>query len=206
MNILLIRHGQTDWNTEGKLQGTEDIPLNDTGRSQSKSCAQNLIHQKWDAIFTSPLSRALETAHILSDGTNNPPVIIEPLLIEREFGKASGITWQELKTRYPLYPKESPEGMEPFDELSSRMEQAVKECISKNRGENIILISHGGSINALLHHLSSGTIGTGITYLKNTCINILDFDETSNQLIIRKYNLSGEEYFQFQASSMEKKR
>lgn len=194
MNILLIRHGQTDWNTEGRLQGTENIPLNHTGRDQAKACAESLMRQNWDAIFTSPLSRASETAYILSEGTNHPPVVTEPLLIEREFGQASGITWHELKTRYPLYPKEIPEGMEPFDKLCSRMEQAVRNCMAKSSSGNIILVSHGGSINALLYHLSSGTIGTGITFLKNTCISILDFDHVLNQLFIREYNLSGEEY------------
>lgn len=194
MTILLIRHGQTNWNLESKLQGREDIPLNETGRSQAKTCAQYLSDQTWHTIYTSPLSRAKETAQIISKELNHPPVVIEPLLIEREFGKGSGITWSELKARYPLYPDEIPEGMEPFSSLCLRMEQALYTCITKSAGHNIILISHGASINALLYHLSKGTIGTGITYLKNTCINQFDFDPIKNQLLICEHNLSGEEY------------
>lgn len=194
MNILLIRHGQTDWNIESRLQGTEDIPLNETGRKQAKSCAKYLSDEIWSTIYTSPLIRAKETAKILAEETNHPPVITEPLLIEREFGIASGMTWQELKTRYPLYPDESPEGIEPFDQLCLRMEQALKTCTMKSIGENIILVSHGGSINALLHYLSAGTIGTGITFLKNTCISLLDFIPENNQFLIREHNLTGEEY------------
>lgn len=194
MNILLIRHGQTDWNIESKLQGREDIPLNETGRKQAKSCAAYLSDEIWHAIYTSPLIRAKETAQILSEELNHPSVIIEPLLIEREFGVASGMTWQELNARYPLYPDESPEGIEPFDRLCLRMEQALRTCIANSMGKNIILVSHGGSINALLHHLSAGKIGTGITYLKNTCISRFDFDSENNQLLIREYNCSGEEY------------
>lgn len=194
MTILLIRHGQTDWNLENRLQGREDIPLNDTGRSQAKLCAQSLSYEIWGAIYTSPLSRAKETAQIISNSTNHPPVIAEPLLTEREFGKGSGMIWKDLKARYPRYPQEMPEGMEPFDQLCLRMEQALHTCIQKSAGSNIILISHGGSINALLYHLSGGTIGTGITYLKNTCISRLDFDLSKNQLSLCEYNLSGEEY------------
>lgn len=194
MNILLIRHGQTNWNLESKLQGREDIPLNDTGRTQARSCAKNLSQDTWSAIYTSPLSRAIETAQIIAEETNHPPVITEPLLIEREFGKGSGMKWEELKAHYPNYPDESPEGMEPFDQLCLRMEKALQTCIAKHTGENIILISHGGSINALLYHLSAGTIGTGITYLKNTCISRFHFDPTKNQLLLCEYNLSGEEY------------
>lgn len=194
MTILLIRHGQTNWNLEGKLQGREDIPLNDTGRAQAKSCAQSLSDQLWQVIYTSPLSRAKETAEIIAKEINCPSVITEPLLTEREFGNCSGLTWNDLKTQYPLYPNETPEGMEPFLELCLRMEQALHTCITKSAGNNMILISHGGSINALLYHLSKGTIGTGITYLKNTCINHLDFDPIKNQLRICEYNLSAEEY------------
>lgn len=194
MTILLIRHGQTNWNLESKLQGREDIPLNDTGRAQAKACAKYLSDQAWHTIYTSPLSRAKETAQIIAEELHHPPIITEPLLIEREFGTCSGMTWNDLKAHYPLYPDETPEGMEPFQVLCLRMEQALRTCITKSKGNNIILISHGGSINALLYHLSSGTIGTGITYLKNTCISRLDFDPIKNQLLICEYNLSGEEY------------
>ncbi len=194
MTILLIRHGQTNWNLASRLQGREDIPLNDIGRTQAKSCAQYLTDQTWHAIYTSPLSRAQETAEIISNETNHPPVIVEPLLTEREFGKCSGMTWKELKTRYPLYPNEPVEEIEPFPELCQRMDQALHTCITKSIGKNIILVSHGGSINALLHFLSKGTIGTGITYLKNTCISRLDFDPIKNHLLLCEYNLSGEEY------------
>ena len=76
MTILLIRHGQTNWNLESKLQGREDIPLNETGRSQAKTCAQYLSDQTWHTIYTSPLSRAKETAQIISKELNHPPVEI----------------------------------------------------------------------------------------------------------------------------------
>ncbi len=196
MIILLVRHGQTNWNLENRLQGREDIPLNDTGRSQAKLCAQSLSSETWNTIYTSPLSRSKETAQIISDYTNHPPVIIEPLLTEREMGKGSGMIWKDLKTHYPNYPQEIPEGMEPLDQLCLRMEQALHTCIGKSakNNHNIILVSHGGSINALLYHLSGGTIGTGITYLKNTCISRLEYDLSKNQLALCEYNLSGEEY------------
>jgi uncharacterized phosphatase len=93
----LLRHGQTDWNIDLRLQGSTDIPLNETGRNQARLAASVLNREDWDVIIASPLSRAKDTADIvaLEFGMN---VVVVPELIERSFGVAEGLTLRKPST------------------------------------------------------------------------------------------------------------
>ena len=91
MEIYLIRHGETDWNLEGKLQGQENIPLNKTSLKQSEACGEALKAVPLQCVQTSPLSRARRTAEIIAD-QQECPLIINPSLIERDYGLLSGLT------------------------------------------------------------------------------------------------------------------
>ena len=91
VEIYLIRHGETDWNLEGKLQGQENIPLNKTGLKQSEACGEALKAVPLQCVQTSPLSRARRTAEIIAD-QQECPLIINPSLIERDYGLLSGLT------------------------------------------------------------------------------------------------------------------
>ncbi|MBO5278228.1 MAG: histidine phosphatase family protein [Lachnospiraceae bacterium] len=194
MDVYIIRHGQTDWNIVKKLQGTEDIPLNDTGRRQAAICAQALSGIPFEAIYTSPLSRAAETAQIISDYQCHAPVIVEPGLIERCFGEGSGMTYEQLHSTYPEYPQVLPKGMEEFNALSERVFSAVRSCAEKHHDKPILLVSHGASINAFLHRISNGACGTGITWLKNTCISKAAYSFDSHTFTLLFHNLSPEEF------------
>lgn len=190
MELYLIRHGQTDWNREKRIQGTEDIPLNDTGRHQAAVCAQALSALPFEAIYTSPLSRAVETARIISDACRHAPVILEPGLTERDFGIGSGLTYEELHRRYPQYPKLPLKGMEEFEPLCRRILHTVLRCAEKSHTGPVLLVSHGSSINALLYQLSGGACGTGITTLQNTCISKLSYAPRESLLSLVYYNIS----------------
>lgn len=194
MEVYIIRHGQTDWNIVKKMQGTEDIPLNDTGREQALICARALSEIPFEAIYTSPLSRALETAQIISNYKCHASVIACQGLIERDFGEASGMTYEQMHATYPEYPRILPQGMEAFDTLSERVFTSVLDCTKKHRGKPILLVSHGASINAILHRVSGGTCGTGITWLKNTCISKLEYAADSDSFSLIFHNLSPEEF------------
>lgn len=189
MKIYLIRHGETDWNLQGRFQGREDIALNENGIRQARLCGEALKEDHFDAVITSPLIRARRTAEIIADYVNINKVILEKDLIERDFSKVSGLTPKE---RDEFYASGEPDDKEPWEDLCRRMISCMKRYGKKYKQGNIIMVSHGASINAVLSILSRGEIGTRKTVLKNTCINVIDYQ--NDVIKIDLFNLSGEEY------------
>src|SRR5699024_6004320 len=88
--IRLIRHGETNWNKEGRIQGKTDIPLNETGRIQAEECAASLKHSEWDIIISSPLKRAKQTAEIINKNLHLP-IMEMSAFAERNYGDAEGM-------------------------------------------------------------------------------------------------------------------
>ena len=99
--LYLVRHGETDWNREHRIQGSTDIPLNDTGRGQAATTGRLLARRQWDAIVASPLSRAFETASIIAREVGLGEPEIEPAIVERNYGAAEGMTGFEIDALYP---------------------------------------------------------------------------------------------------------
>lgn len=188
MDIFLIRHGETDWNLQGRFQGREDIPLNQTGIWQAERCGKALNEEQFQAVITSPLSRAKRTAEIIAEHIAVENVIVEEGITERDFSKVSGMTPKE---REVFYASGEEDDKEPWDHLCHRMITNIKKHAELYKG-NIVMVSHGASINAVLAVLSEGKTGTGKIILKNTCINILHYER--GQLELKEYNLSVEEY------------
>lgn len=189
MRIYLIRHGETDWNLEGKLQGREDIPLNDNGVQQAKICGQAFVGIKIKAILTSPLIRAKRTAEIIAEMTGSNQVIVEEGLIERDFGILAGVKYDS-KKYFDTFGID--EGIEPFEDLHQRLIACIKENAERFYDEDIIMVSHGGAINSVISVLTSGEAGSGKTRLKNACISILEYQE--GELKLKRYNLTAEEF------------
>lgn len=189
MKIYLIRHGQTDWNLQGRFQGREDIPLNETGILQAQECAEVLAGEDFRAVITSPLSRARRTAEIIAERLGIAQIISEEGITERDFSKVSGMTPEE---REAFYASGEPDDKEPWEQLCDRMMGALHKYARRFSRDNIIMISHGASINSVLSVLSNGATGTGKIFLKNTCINILYYEQ--GQFRLGEYNLSAEEY------------
>ena len=189
MTICLIRHGETDWNAIGRLQGREDIPLNQNGKLQAEQCGVALSKRKWKAIFTSPLLRARQTADIIAGVLKIDEIYEDFDLVERDYGKASGLIESE---RIKLFPDGNYEGMEDWELMRDRVYGAVLRSADKVHPENIIIVSHGSAINSVLAELSNHSIGTGKTRLKNACINVFDYTEKS--LKMELHNLSHDEF------------
>lgn len=189
MVIYLIRHGETDWNRQNRLQGIEDIELNETGLLQSKQCADAFIGVPVDLILTSPLKRAKVTAEIIAETLDAGPVVVEPGLTERDFGKLSGMSFEDRET---LYAHTAVPGMEPRETVIERFMDVLYRHIDADAAHNIVIVSHGASINVILSHLSGGEIGTGKTVLKNTCINKLIC--SGREIKIEFYNLTPDEF------------
>lgn len=194
MEIYLVRHGETDWNTEGRLQGREDIPLNANGRSQAIACGVALSEAGFAAIYSSPLSRAMDTAVELA--LYHPcEVVADQALTERDYGKLSGKTREQ---REEWEARGLPTGVEPWKALAGRGMAALERCTrSCGADDRVAMVSHGGWINAVLAVTSGHKIGSGKTQLKNACISVLRQEEKGWEVLC--YNLSPDEYTQWAA-------
>lgn len=188
MKIYLIRHGETDWNLQGRLQGREDIPLNKTGILQANACGEALRNIRFDSIQTSPLMRAKETARIIASW-QQCPVIVNPELIERDYGRLAGLTPQE---RQSFEASGKSAEMEPWEALAERALRAVEKTADTFSGDTAAVISHGAWINALLAVISGHEIGSGKTRLKNACISLISRNQGGWK--IEFFNLTAQEF------------
>ena len=164
MEICFVRHGETDWNKQKRLQGITDIPLNETGVEQARVVANYLQNKKFEAVFTSPLSRAKQTAQVIADACNLPLTVLESFT-ERSFGKAEGMTAEEIRANFTVgqYPDE-----EPIDDFIERIEKGLEHVKTNLQYNKVLIVAHGAVINRLLSIYSNGEIGTGKTILHNT--------------------------------------
>lgn len=167
--ICLVRHGETDWNVLGKLQGTTDIPLNQVGISQGKECASYLAAFPWDIIITSPLKRAKGTAEIINEQLKLQ-LVEDGAFKERSFGDAEGMTAEERTATFRENEYPNQEDRELFIERLMGGLQGIAQDYS---GKRVLLTAHGAVINAILSELSKGEIGSGKTRLHNACLSTI---------------------------------
>ena len=148
--LLLVRHGETDWNREGRWQGHADPPLNDAGRAQARALGKTLANERVDAIYTSDLRRAAETAEILGAALGRP-VTSDPDLREIDVGSWSGLTRDEVAERYPDWDAHDGESR---DALQARVVGAVRRIARRHPGGRVLIVTHGGSIRSLERHVN----------------------------------------------------
>jgi len=149
--LLLARHGQSEWNAEGRWQGHADPGLSDLGRRQARAAADAI--GMVDAIVASDLQRALETAEIIAEVLGVGPVEIEPLFKERDVGEWSGLTRVEIEERWPGWiddpAQRRPDGWESDEQLLDRALQAIAGMAVRYPGADVLVVTHGGLISAL---------------------------------------------------------
>ncbi|MFP5313060.1 MAG: histidine phosphatase family protein [Actinomycetes bacterium] len=164
--FALVRHGQTDWNAERRLQGATDIPLNDVGRGQARDAVTILAPYEWDAVVSSPLSRAAETADLIADGLGLTVSRRVPELTERSFGPAEGMqAGPELEAlRVPGGFK----GAESEDEAADRGIAALEALAEEFRGQRLLVVTHG----TLLRVTLSRAIGQTLASVDNAALNL----------------------------------
>ncbi|MDQ0798863.1 histidine phosphatase family protein [Arthrobacter sp. SLBN-112] len=164
--FALVRHGQTDWNAERRLQGATDIPLNDVGRVQARDAVAVLAPYEWDAIVSSPLSRAAETADLIADGLGLTVSRRIPELTERSFGPAEGMqAGPELEAlRVPGGFK----GAESEAEAAGRGLAALEALAEEFRGQRVLVVAHG----TLLRVSLSRAIGQTLASVDNAALNL----------------------------------
>ncbi len=190
--ILAIRHGETTWNVDTRIQGQIDIPLNDHGRWQAQQLAKALADEDIDAIYASDLSRAFETAQAVAT-IKQLPVQARPHLRERHFGDFQGHTWQDIQDQWPQdaeqwrvrHPEWTPQGGgESLVMLHQRIEQLIDTIASPHVGQQVLWVTHGGVLDILYRMATGQDLQAARTWgLRNTAINRLLWTPDGLQMV-----------------------
>lgn len=167
----LLRHGQTDWNIDLRLQGTADIPMNPTGIAQVELAARQLARHSWDFVLSSPLGRAKQTAQIVSGFLGIEQVAIEPLLLERSFGIGEGLTYAEWGEKYAKL-DEIP-GAESAAEVTRRSRLLLDHIGKEFFGAKVLAVSHGALIRFVLSEVTQGQVPPPGERLQNASLHTL---------------------------------
>jgi len=158
--ICVTRHGETDWNTAGILQGSLDTRLNERGRQQARALGEAFAGFRFAAVWSSPLSRALETAELIAQRLHLPPPQCHDGLKERHFGVIQGIPKAELAELNPLLleqiVKRNPAAVfeqgESMDDCADRLPAAIRDIAGRHAGARILVITHGWAMDVLTRH------------------------------------------------------
>jgi broad specificity phosphatase PhoE len=157
--LLLVRHGETDWNREGRWQGHSDTHLNEIGRAQAERVAGEL--DGVDVVYSSDLARARETAEIIA-GRSGLPVRLDARLRERSFGAWEGLSAAEIEAEFRdahlrWLAGEGPgaDDAEPFDAFGRRVREALGEILERHPDETVLVVAHGGTVR-VIHALAGG--------------------------------------------------
>jgi probable phosphoglycerate mutase len=153
--IVLVRHGETDWNRDNRFQGHADPPLNEAGREQARALGAELAGEAFAALYTSPLRRASETARILSGALSLEPRVSDALQ-EVDVGSWSGLTRSEVEARFPdgyrrwLDYGHGWDDGETYEELGARVVAGLFRIAADHPHERVLAVTHGGPIRSAL--------------------------------------------------------
>jgi 2,3-bisphosphoglycerate-dependent phosphoglycerate mutase len=154
--LIVVRHGETLWNREKRMQGTTDTPLSDVGRAQARALGRKLSGQGFTALYASDLARARETAAIIAEHTGRK-LLTDAQLRERSFGIFEGLTAAEIQERFPeehaRFVSRDPDYEVPGGECARRFAERCLGCLSeiagRHRGEEIVVVTHGLVLDSL---------------------------------------------------------
>ena len=187
--LFLFRHGETDWNREGRLQGHTDTPLNATGLAQAQALAERLRAHRLDAVVSSDLARAWTTGQIVAEGLGIP-LIREPGLRETHIGEAEGLFWPEVKSRFgealterwftdddAAFP-----GGETGLETRSRGLAALRRFVAEQPYRRIGVSTHGAMVRQLMKHALPP--GSPPARTRNTVLYMLRYEPSGERLAV----------------------
>jgi probable phosphoglycerate mutase len=170
--LLLVRHGETDWNADGRLQGHTDRPLNDFGRRQAGRLAEELAEEKLEAIYASDLSRARETAEIVG-ARLGLAVVLDPDLREKDWGTWEGLTAVE-RERVEF-------AGEPTEAHKDRVLGALKRIADRHPGGRVLVVTHGGS----MRRVQTAALGMALPVVENCGRWVCAFENGDFRPVIR---------------------
>lgn len=159
--LILIRHGETTWNREGRVQGHLDSPLTPEGQTQAAACAERLQSERIEQIVASDLQRVRHTAGILTSAMNLP-TRYEPALRERNYGVGEGKTYAEIDALFPeafsrtrsTDPDFAIEGGESRRQFHERITGVLKSIVEAHAGKRILIVTHGGVLGVVYRWLN----------------------------------------------------
>jgi probable phosphoglycerate mutase len=163
VRLCLVRHGETAWNAERRLQGHLDLPLNETGLVQAEATAASLRGHQFAAFYCSDLVRARQTAAAAERLLDLVPAL-EPDLRERHYGAFQGLTYEEARGRFPeAYARFDarepgfafPDGGESLAGFAARIRAALERFAARHAGQSVLIVSHGGVLD-IAHRLATG--------------------------------------------------
>lgn len=169
MKLGFVRHGQTQWNLEGRLQGSSNIPLNDTGRMQAREAVDVLSGSGWEVVVSSPLDRARETAQIIADGLGLELGPSYEMLIERGYGQGEGMVEAEALERWP---GKIGGGIEPLESVVQRGHRAIEQIMADYPGKNVVVVCHG----TIIRYTLSDIAGWQLETIRNGSVALLGQD------------------------------
>ncbi|MBR2025293.1 MAG: histidine phosphatase family protein [Clostridia bacterium] len=194
--ICFIRHGETDWNTKGLMQGRDDIPLNENGRNQAKNasaCLKNALKKsnfKFDKIITSPLERASYTASAISTALEFDNLKYDDRLLERDFGVLSG-------GHYDRYSKAVLEdtdekSIETVKSLLNRVNSLIKDTVKV--GENVLLVTHGAVARIYARNAKKADVVSDIDIGMLGNCNMVVYSYDGENILLQGYNVKPMEF------------
>lgn len=187
--VCIVRHGETDWNAQRRIQGQIDIPLNDTGRQQARAAAQGLVGQAFAAIYSSDLQRAHDTA-VATASLLNMPVLPMAGLRERHYGEFQGLTQDEIKARadYERYINRDTGfafgNGESLAGFAERIKNTLNDLAQRHIGESILIFAHGGVLDVIYRIATHRPLETARDFpIPNAALNWIEIGNPDWQLI-----------------------
>ncbi|MFQ3549257.1 MAG: histidine phosphatase family protein [Armatimonadota bacterium] len=185
IRLYLVRHGETEFNLEGRIQGHNDSPLTELGVLQAKAIAKRLSGFSFDAIYSSDLGRTIQTANEIASYHDNE-IISEPLLREMNHGVLQGLTREDIDIKYPRHKNPWRENRtmrvpkaEKWEEVIARCEKFLSKVISKHQdNSHILVVGHGGSLRGLI--IAACGLPTSfwrVVYFANCGFSVLDIGD-----------------------------
>jgi broad specificity phosphatase PhoE len=192
--VYIVRHGETEWNAAGRIQGHTDVALSEKGRRQAKTLAQRLADVPFHAAYASDLRRASETAQIIV-GERDIPLVTTPQLREYHKGVFEGLTNAEIERRYPEQFAASvindldfaPTGGESIRQTTSRLAAFVASLRERHPEDNLLVVGHGGSLRSAVVALLALPLEANWKFVMGNCA--LSIVETyPDNAVLRLYN------------------
>jgi len=177
MQVVLLRHGATDWNLQGRCQGTSDIELNDVGLRQADTIAACLSREQIDAVYSSHLRRALQTAHAVSR-PHHLPVVVERDVRELDHGDLEGLTFNEIKEQYTEFlvrwraePAELQiPGGERLTDVSERAWKGLQRIVDRHNDDStVVVVSHNFPILGIICRITDTHLNNYRTFHLDPC-------------------------------------